>query len=167
MLGLFVTLGIAILTLLIILLWFVPHLLQQQAHQAASESAHLRDMLLDVLSDHEVVAMRQGQLGTSLSYLQEQLERVIPPDADSSHRWHGAAAPSPDDTDLHDLEQRLLTMQVMIENHIGASRTRDERDNESWAYLISLLSAILERVRDLPGSQTVETPWSHHEHHCH
>ena len=47
MAALFVALGIAVITLLALLLWFVPHLLHQQAMRSANESARLRNMLLD------------------------------------------------------------------------------------------------------------------------
>lgn len=75
--ALFIVLGIAVLTLLALLLWFVPHLLQQQAQRASGESDQLRKLLLDVLNEQELVTVRQAQLGTSLAYLQDQLEILV------------------------------------------------------------------------------------------
>src|SRR5436853_7331140 len=74
--ALFVALGIMVLALLALLLWFVPHLLQQQATRVAGETSQLREMLLDLLNEQEAVPMRQTQLGSSLAQLQEQLETV-------------------------------------------------------------------------------------------
>ena len=53
MTALFVALGIMVLALLALLLWFVPRLLQQQAVRVSDESAQLREMLLDLLSEQE------------------------------------------------------------------------------------------------------------------
>ena len=47
------------LRLLALLLWFVPHLLQQQATRVAGETSQLREMLLDLLSEQEAVTMRR------------------------------------------------------------------------------------------------------------
>ena len=49
--ALFVALGIMVLALLALLLWFVPHLLQQQASTVAKETDDLRKILLDVLNE--------------------------------------------------------------------------------------------------------------------
>src|SRR5919206_126388 len=107
--ALFVALGIMVLTLLALLLWFVPHLLQQQATRVAGETSQLREMLLDLLNEQEAVTMRQTQLGSSLSQLQDQI-----------HTW--------------------------IESRQNGAHAQTMQDNESWAYLMSLLSAIQERV---------------------
>src|SRR5690349_19063928 len=74
--ALFVALGIMVLALLALLLWFVPHLLQQQATRVAGETAQLREMLLDLLNEQEAVTIRQTQLGASLSNLQDQLSEM-------------------------------------------------------------------------------------------
>src|SRR6185295_18019395 len=74
--ALFVALGIMVLALLALLLWFVPHLLQQQATRVAGETSQLRDMLLDLLNEQEAVTVRQNQLGSSLAHLQEQIAGV-------------------------------------------------------------------------------------------
>ncbi len=148
MLGLFVTLGIAIVTLLVILLWFVPHLLQQQAQRTAHETAQLRQMLADMVGEQEMVALRQGQLGTTMAYVQQQIEKM---DVQHAHaRANQRDTPSvPDPSEVRALEQRILAMQSQVETHLRLYRVRAERENESWANLYSLLAAMLERLHDL------------------
>ncbi len=149
MIALFVALGIAVLTLLALLLWFVPHLLQQQALRTANESAQLREMLLDMLNEQEAVTMRQAQLGTSLSYLQDQLEQIVA----ASNRAESAPAAAPNPAALVQLEERIAALQEQIQHWLdqrnGATRSRTAQDNESWAYLLGLLAAIQDRVGQL------------------
>jgi molybdopterin converting factor small subunit len=146
MTALFVALGIAVITLLALLLWFVPHLLHQQALRNADESARLRDMLLDMLNEQEAVTMRQSQLGSSLAYLQEQLEQI----ADNTQRAGERGASPADQAALRQLEERISAMQSQIQGWLDmrgkAQRSASAQDNESWAYLLSLLAAIQERV---------------------
>lgn len=166
MLGLFVTLGIAILTLLVILLWFVPHLLQQQEQKSASEAAHLREMLLDVLHEQEDVTLRQGQLGTSLSYLQEQLEHI-----GTGPMLNPQGSEPIDFSGLQALENHVRALQSQIETQMNLSRTQVEQSNESWFHLLSLLAAILERIRELSTThaQSIVSVQGckPHEHRCH
>ncbi len=156
MIALFVALGIAVVTLLALLLWFVPHLLQQQALRSANESARLRDMLLDMLNQQEAVTMRQSQLGTSIAYLQDKLEQLIEVDARG-----GAGQIVLDDATLQQLEERMSLIQgqiqVWMENGNGNARARTKQDNESWAYLLSLLAAIQDRVGVLSADRTNAT----------
>lgn len=149
MIGLFVALGIAILTLIAILLWFLPHLLQQHSMRMAEESAQLREMLSEIISEHEAVAMRQVQLGTSLSYLQDQIEQVIPIDLadDSDER---ALLTVRDQETLTMLETRLGRLQDQIDHYIVTKQQRDQQENEAWANLLNLLNAMQERLRNLP-----------------
>lgn len=138
---LFVTLGILVLALLALLLWFVPHLLQQQAVRVAGETAQLREMLLDLLNEQEAVAVRQAQLGTSLSSLQTRLEALVDL-GPGSLRLTGASADQ--------IDGRVIELQHQIsewlEGHQRGDRLKTQQDNESWAYLMSLLSAIQDRV---------------------
>lgn len=170
MLGLFVTLGVTILTLVVILLWFVPHLMEQQSRQSSREAAQLREMLYHLLSEQEIVSIRQGQLGTSLSYLQDQVElaeKVRNARGNEGRR----VAPDAPPVDLRELEERVRTMQIQLEAYRRTEQARTEQDNTSWAYLLSLLTAMQERMHEL-SSQTkppaiqksVRTP---HEHRCH
>lgn len=150
MTALFVALGIAVITLLALLLWFVPHLLHQQAVRSEQEATKLRDMLLDMLNEQEAVTMRQSQLGASIAYLQEQLEQI----ADNTQRAgdvQNALIRSPaDQTALHQLDERIGSMQSQIQNWLDtrgkAQRIASAQDNEAWAYLMGLLTAIQDRV---------------------
>jgi chromosome segregation ATPase len=161
MTALFVALGIAVLTLLALLLWFVPHLLHQQALRSARENAQLREMLLDMLSEQEAVTLRQSQLSTSIAHLQDQLEEVV-----TSYKQpenSGKQTPTytligPDQASLNQLEQRISGLQSQIQFFLDtrnrAARHSHEQDNESWAYLLSLLAAIQDRVGAIQIEQT-------------
>lgn len=156
MAALFVALGIAIITLLAILLWFVPHLLHQQAISNATEAARLRDMLLDMLSEQEAVAMRQSELSASLAYFQEQLESLLNA-TQAEGRVEQVAVADPDT--LRQIEERISAMQLQIQHWLD-TRARVQRhmqaqDNEAWAHLMSLLSAIQERVGQLSVERAV------------
>src|SRR5262245_36797196 len=153
MTALFVALGIMVLALLALLLWFVPHLLQQQATRVAGETSQLREMLLDLLSEQEAVTMRQTQLGSSLSHLQDQLAST----AENSAGQSGRQAQLSAEVGIQQLESRLTELQNQIQGWMEkgrqASSTNVAQDNESWAYLMSLLSAIQDRVGALSRDQ--------------
>jgi len=146
MIPLFVAVGILVLALLALLLWFVPHLLQQQATRVAGETTQLREMLLDLLSEQEAVTMRQTQLGATLSHLQDQLAGIAEVGTGAATRQAQVAA----EAGLRQLETRLTELQSQIQRWAQPSAAeapaRAAQDNESWAYLMSLLSAIQERV---------------------
>jgi DNA repair exonuclease SbcCD ATPase subunit len=149
--ALFVALGIMVLALLALLLWFVPHLLQQQAKRVAGETSQLREMLLDLLNEQEAVTMRQTQLSSSLAHMQDQLEMIA--QAGNDHPQPGRQAFIFAETSVQHLEARLSELQNQIQGwaesrHQGA-HARNAQDNESWAYLMSLLGNIQERVGTL------------------
>lgn len=150
MTALFVALGIAVITLLALLLWFVPHLLHQQALHNADESARLRDMLLDMLNEQEAVTMRQSQLGSSIAYLQEQLGQIVEQTQRAADRGDSPARTPAEEIALRQLEDRISALQSQIQGWLDtrgkAQRVASAQDNESWAYLLSLLAAIQERV---------------------
>ena len=154
MTALFVALGIAVLTLLTLLLWFVPHLLQQQALRTATESAQLRDMLLDMLNEQEAVTMRQSQLSTSIAHLQDQLEVIVT----QGGRATSNAAPALDAAALQQIEDRIGALQSQIQRWLDArgqiSRAASAKDNESWAHLMSLLSTIQDRLGTMSSERT-------------
>lgn len=169
MIGVFIALGIAILTLLAFLLWFVPHLLQQQAMHNATESAELREILADMINEQEAVAMRQAQLGTSISYLQDQLEQLV-----ATHlRSDGSLAPttrSIDPSKIHELERHLGSLHQHMDEYLRIARLQQQRDNESWAYLMSLLGTMQERlhhVPDHPRTFMIRQHGHQYEHHRH
>ncbi|GAB4440599.1 MAG: hypothetical protein OHK0015_36820 [Chloroflexi bacterium OHK40] len=150
MAALFVALGIAVITLLALLLWFVPHLLHEQALRNAREAAHLRDMLLDMLNEQEAVTLRQSQLSASIAALQDQLEQLV-------GAPRGPGAPS-EQAALQQLEARIAAMQTQIQGWLElrtrAQRSAQVHDNEAWAHLMSLLAAIQERVGKLSVERT-------------
>jgi hypothetical protein len=156
MTALFVALGITVLTLLTLLLWFVPHLLQQQALRTASESAQLRDMLLDMLNEQEAVTLRQSQLSTSIAHLQDQIEQVVVQARDDGRAQLGSSGGAIDSAALQQLEQRIGAMQgqiqLWLDGRSQSARNVSSQDNESWANLLSLLANIQDRI----GSLSVE-----------
>ena len=111
MTALFVALGIMVLALLALLLWFVPHLLQQQARRVAGETSQLREMLLDLLSEQEAVTMRQTQLGATLSHVQDQLAGIAEVGIGPASRQAQLAA----ETGIQQLETRLSDLQAQIQ----------------------------------------------------
>ena len=152
MAALFVALGIAVITLLALLLWFVPHLLHQQALRSTRAAADLRDMLLDMLNEQETVTKRQTQLSTSIAYLQDQLQQIV------GVAGQKALGPGDDPVALRLIEERIGTMQHQIQSWLD-TRTRVQRstqvqDNEAWANLMGLLAAIQERVGTLSAERT-------------
>ena len=146
--ALFVALGIMVLALLALLLWFVPHLLQQQATRVAGETTQLREMLLDLLNEQESVTLRQGQLNASLSSLQDQLSDI----ASAGNRalvvdQHASRVA---ENGMQQLESRLGELQGQLKEWADGrqhgARQRAAQDNEAWANLMSLLASIQERV---------------------
>src|SRR6476661_8014401 len=110
--ALFVALGIMVLALLALLLWFVPHLLQQQATRVAGETSQLREMLLDLLNEQEAVTIRQTQLGTSLSHLQDQLAEIASAGGRAQAADQHAALVA--ENSMQQLEARLGELQGQI-----------------------------------------------------
>lgn len=156
--ALFVALGIAVITLLALLLWFVPHLLHQQSLRSAQEAADLRDMLLDMLNEQESVTLRQAQLSRAITHLQDQLEQIVSSAPLQSERSQVAAV---DPQALMLLEERIAAMQSQIQSWLEArthlQRSAIYQDNEAWANLMGLLAAIQERVGSLSAERTSAT----------
>ena len=158
MTALFVALGIAVITLLALLLWFVPHLLHQQSLRNAREAASLRDMLLDMLSEQEAVTLRQSQLSSSIGYLQDQLETIV----SVAQREPVRGQPTPTDpAALRQLEERIGAMQSQIQGWLDTrarvQRNAQVQDNEAWSNLMSLLAAIQDRVGKLSAERVGST----------
>lgn len=169
--GLFVALGIAILTLIVILLWFVPHLLHQQERRTANEVAQLREMLVDLLNEQETLTVRQGNIRSSLSSLQEQLEQFEQLEPQRGAMWR-AELPGfekgDEDEDsesyghlseerLHTLEHTIDTLRTQVVDYAEISRHKHMVDNESWGNLLSLLSSMLERIQELSEHHAVSS----------
>lgn len=141
--GLFIALGLLVFALLALLLWFVPHLLQQQALRVAGETSQLREMLLDLLNEQEAVTLRQTELGGSLTTLRDHLEIMAK---------EGIALPTGLHTnaELRQLESRVGDMQRQVQEWMSqrdsAASRQSAQDNESWGYLLSLLASIQDRI---------------------
>jgi hypothetical protein len=137
-----------VLALLALLLWFVPHLLQQQATRVAGETTQLREMLLDLLNEQESVTIRQGQLNASLSNLQDQLSDIA--SAGNRALVVDQQASRAAENGMQQLEARLGELQGQIKEWADSrqhgARQRAAQDNEAWANLMSLLASIQERV---------------------
>ena len=146
--ALFVALGIMVLALLALLLWFVPHLLQEQATRVAGETTLLREMLLDLLNEQEAVTIRQGQLNASLSNLQDQLSDIA--SAGNRALVSDQQASQLAESGMQQLEARLGELQGQIKEWADGrqhgARQRAAQDNEAWANLMGLLASIQERV---------------------
>jgi len=149
--GLIVALGIMVLALLTLLLWFVPHLLQQQASTVAKETDDLRKILLDVLNEQQAVTTRQTQLGSSMSRLQDQISTVVQASSQAQHADQQAAQLA--EQTIQQLETRLGEVYAEIREWMDGrqqgARARAAQDNEAWANLMSLLASIQERVGTL------------------
>jgi hypothetical protein len=109
-------------------------------------------MLLDLLNEQEAVAIRQAQLGTSLSSLQVRIEALV--DAGP-----GAAQPLGQPVNSSLVESRIVDVQQQIatwlDSHQRGDRAKTQQDNESWAYLMSLLAAIQDRVGSLSNERAI------------
>jgi hypothetical protein len=149
--GLFVALGIMVLALLALLLWFVPHLLQQQASNVAKETDDLRKMLLDVLNEQQAVTTRQTQLGSSMSHLQDQLATIV--ETAGQVRTAEQISTHVAEHTFQQLEVRLGEVQSQIKEWVDGrqqgARVRAAQDNEAWAHLMGLLASIQDRVGTL------------------
>lgn len=146
--GLFVALGITVLALLALLLWFVPHLLQQQASSVAKETDDLRKILLDVLNEQQAVTTRQTQLGSSMTRMQEQLTTIV--ETAGQTRTTEQSSTQVAELNLQHLEVRLGEVQSQIKEWVDGrqqgARVRAAQDNEAWAHLMGLLATIQDRV---------------------
>lgn len=148
--ALFVALGIMVLALLALLLWFVPHLLQQQATNVAGETTKLREMLLDLLNEQEAVTIRQTQLGSSMAQMQDRLSELVQTTSQAQADSSQALA---ENTLIQQLEGRLGDIQAQIrdwnEGRQHGARAKAAQDNEAWSHLMGLLAVIQERVGTL------------------
>ncbi|NJK78796.1 MAG: hypothetical protein HC893_03030 [Chloroflexaceae bacterium] len=153
MFGLFVALGIAILTLLAILLWFLPYLFQQHARSMAQETASLRELIGEIITEQEAVSMRQVQLGTSVAFLQDQFEQMSRLSNHAASTQTVSTALLESDVILS-IEHKLTTLQTQLDEQHSQHRRRVQQDAESWMYLMDLLGAMQEQMRSLSTQHT-------------
>lgn len=151
MTALFVAVGILVLALLALLLWFVPQQLSKQATNVAVETTRLREMLLDLLNEQEAVTIRQTQLGSSMAQLQDRLTEIVQ-HASQPQALLSAPAQLPDQSVMQ-LEARLSEIQAQIrewsDGRQHGARVKAAQDNEAWAHLMGLLAVIQDRVGSL------------------
>ncbi len=148
MLGLFVALGIAILTLLAILLWFLPYLLQQQAQQQAREASHLRALIAEIMHEQEASTARHMQLGASVAYLQDQLDQLntrIPEPQRMTVRPVGLLETAA----LERIEHRLSSLQHQVAQQQRVYHSHARSETEAWLYLLDLLGAMQTQIKTL------------------
>ncbi len=136
--------------LLVGLVVFLPRLLRRQDTRAAEEATRLREMLLDVLSEQEAVTLRQAQIGSSLSMMQDQIGKladVEPPSVNLSAESLAEAAGLPQ------LERRIEALHGQLGTWFergGQERNEQQlKDSQSWSNLMGLLATMQDRIATL------------------
>lgn len=149
MLLLFIELGVAISALSIMLFWFVPHLVRQEAARTAHETAQIREFIVDLLQEQQVVTLRQAQLVAHIAHLQEQLEQIAAV-KNQPLETNCDQFSSPAFTLLQDFDAQLEILQAQI-RHYGEffGRRPPAQENDSWATLLHLLSLMQSQARKL------------------
>jgi septation ring formation regulator EzrA len=155
LIGAAVVLNVLLLLGLIIMM---PRILSRQEGRSTEEAARLREMLLDVLSEQEAVTLRQAQIGSSISYMHDQIGQI----ATAEHT--ATVNLSPEEiaaaTGLPQLQKRLETLQGQLGDwfETGVQTTHKQRtaDSESWGNLMSLLATMQDRMAALNQAVAVQ-----------
>ena len=144
----FLILGIMLILLIFLLLWFVPSHLYRYARKIAKvseEITELRNLVLDLLNAQELVSRRQQHLANSVMALQKNSEVSQYPIGISGLE------------DIHSIEKRITELQDQINSALNARDLAEQasivQDSESWGYLLSLLSHMQERMGLLAHAQ--------------
>jgi septation ring formation regulator EzrA len=138
--------------LLLGLIVMMPRILTRQESRSAEEAARLREMLLDVLSEQEAVTLRQAQIGSSISYLQEQVGQIA-----STDHQPAVLSITPDQiaaaTGLPQLQHRIEALQGQLGQWFDSSvKTQQHQrvaESESWGNLMGLLATMQDRIAHL------------------
>jgi hypothetical protein len=142
-----IVLNVLLLVGLIILL---PRLLRQQDSRAAEEATRLREMLLDVLSEQEAVTLRQAQIGSTLSTVQEQVDKLATHEAPALSFSPEKLAEA---TGFPQLERRIEALHGQLGTWFqrAGEEQREQRLNasESWTNLLGLLATMQDRIAAL------------------
>ncbi len=149
--GLIITTAIVVNVLLLLLAIFgILRILSRQESRGSEESARLREMLLDVLSEQEAVTLRQSQIGSSLNFMNDQLN-----DLQHASRTTTLAL-SADEiaavSGVPQLERRIDALQTELREwfHTGAQARQEQVANaESWGHLLGLLATMQDRIGEL------------------
>lgn len=144
--------------LLLGLIVMMPRILTRQEGRATEEAARLREMLLDVLSEQEAVTLRQAQIGSSISYMHDQIGQL----ASVEHTATLSISPEQiaEATGLPQLQHRIDALQGQLgewfEGRTQAQQTQTVADRESWANLMSLLATMQDRIAVLNQAIVVQ-----------
>ena len=148
MLLLFVELGLAISALSLMLFWFVPHLVRQEAARTARETAQIQESIVDLLQEQQVVTLRQAQIVAHIAHLQEQLEQIAAvkkqPLETNCEQFS-----SPAFILLQDFDAQLEILQAQIRHYGEFFGRPPAQENDSWATLLHLLSLMQSQARKL------------------
>lgn len=147
--GIIITTAIVVTVLLLVAIFLILRQLSRQESRGGEESARLREILLDVLSEQEAVTLRQSQIGSSLNFMNDQLNEL--------QASRGTAlAISADDiaaaSGVPRLEGRIEALQGQLGEWFRAgAQTRQEQvsNAESWANLLGLLATMQDRIGEL------------------
>ena len=136
--------------LLVGLILLLPRLLRRQDSRVEEEATRLREMLLDVLSEQEAVALRQAQIGSSLSSMQARIEKLAeaePPRLNVSTRDLAEAAGIPQ------LEQRIESLHAQFgawfDHSASEQHAQQINESQSWSFLMGLLATMQDRIAAL------------------
>jgi hypothetical protein len=144
--------------LLLGLIFMMPRILNRQEGRATEEAARLREMLLDVLSEQEAVTLRQAQIGSSISYMHDQIGQIASTDRPATVNI------SPEQiaeaTGLPQLQNRIEALQGQLGEWLttGVQTQHKSRvaDSESWGNLMGLLATMQDRIAVLNQAVAVQ-----------
>lgn len=153
--------GAAVILNVLLLLGLIimfPRTMGRQESRATEEAARLREMLLDVLSEQEAVTLRQAQIGSSISYMHDQIGQL----ASAEHA--ATLSISPEEiaqaTGLPQLQNRIEALQGQLGEWFdkGARVQQKQRldDSESWGNLVGLLATMQDRIAVLNQAVAVQ-----------
>lgn len=144
--------------LLVGLLIMFPRTMTRQEGRATEEAARLREMLLDVLSEQEAVTLRQAQIGSTISYMNEQISTI----ANAEHPTTLSISPEEiaQATGLPQLQHRLEALQGQLGEWFDTTAQVQHRqrvnDSESWGNLMGLLATMQDRIAVLNQAVAVQ-----------
>lgn len=142
-----IVLNVLLLAGLIVLL---PRLLRRQDNHVAEEATRLREMLLDVLSEQESVTLRQAQIGSSLSVVQEQVGKL---GNGAAVNLQFSAEALAEAAGFPQLQRRIEGLQGQLgawfDTNAAERREQQLRDSQSWGGLLELLASMQDRLATL------------------
>jgi chromosome segregation ATPase len=142
----------------------VPRWLRRQDNHAAQEATRLREMLLDVLSEQEAVNLRQAQIGSSLTRVQDQIGKLATSESAQAALPPTLPAETTGTTRLSEQVARLQeTLGSWIEQSVAgqqaAQHTHRLEEVQSWSNLLGLLATMQDNIASL--NTAVAQPQAH------